>query len=62
MKTTDICIEEFPIGFTGENTFICGKGETLQSIALAELSKLKAENNTILVIYVGFYMDGIKKM
>lgn len=25
------------------------KGETLQSIALAELSKLKAENNTILV-------------
>ena len=45
MKTTDICIEEFPIGFTGENTFICGKGETLQSIALAELSKLKAENN-----------------
>ena len=49
MKTTDICIEEFPIGFTGENTFICGKGETLQSIALAELSKLKAENNTILV-------------
>lgn len=25
MKTTDICIEEFPIGFTGENTFICGK-------------------------------------
>ena len=49
MKTTDICIEEIHIGFTGENTFICGKGETLQSIALAELSKLKAENNTILV-------------
>ena len=25
-------------------------------------SELDAENNTILVIYVGFYMDGIKKM
>ena len=63
MKTTDICIEEFPIGFTGENTFICGKGETLQSIALAELSKLKAENNTILVtdpIYFLIYVIQVK--
>ena len=62
MKITDTCIEEFPVGFIGENTFICGIGVILQSIADLLFGELDAENNTILVIYVGFYMDGIKKM
>lgn len=49
MKITDTSIEKFPVGFTGENTFICGSGVTLQSIAQTELRKLNAENGTILV-------------
>lgn len=49
MKITDTCTENFPIEFTGENTFICGSGVAFQTVASTELGKLMADNNTVLV-------------
>lgn len=49
LKITNTHMEKFPIKFTGENTFICGQGVSLVTVASAELSKLNADNNTVLI-------------
>ena len=49
MKSNDIGFETFEADFYAQNTFICGSSSTLRSEATAQLSKLNAAGNTVLV-------------
>ena len=49
MKSTDIGFENFEVEFYAQNTFICGSSATLRTEASAQLSKLNAAGNTVLV-------------
>ena len=49
MKPTNIGFENFPAEFYAQNTFIIGGNATLLNEAAAQLAKLNADGNTVLV-------------